>query len=80
MVDSLKRSIEGLEAPACPGCHIDMKRYRSFLVSQSPLTITHYFACSNCNRIAETQSVIPDDAGPAPERLSAPAGRFVRAA
>lgn len=80
MVDSLRRSIEGLEAPTCPGCHIDMKWYRSFLASQSPLIITHFFACSNCNRISETQTVVKGDAAPPPKKLSAPPNRFMCAA
>ena len=57
MVDRLKQSLEQLEPPVCPNCHIDMSWYRSALMSESPVTIAHLFTCSNCGGTAETQIV-----------------------
>ena len=34
MVDRLKQSLEQLEPPVCPNCHIDMSWYRSALMSE----------------------------------------------
>ena len=80
MVDRLRRSIEGMEQPTCPNCHIEMKWYNSMMVRETPLTIIHYFSCSNCNRIAKTRSVLPREADIPPGKLSAPARRSRRAA
>ncbi|WP_035724496.1 hypothetical protein [Bradyrhizobium sp. ARR65] len=72
MVDSLKRSLEQVEAPTCPSCRIQMKWYRSTLIATDPVTITHSFACPNCERIAQINSVVSEDSTPPPRKLSAP--------
>ncbi len=80
MVERLRRSIENLEPPTCPNCHIEMNWYRSIMVSASPLTINHYFTCPNCSRLSEAQSIIPHIADIPPGKLSAPLRRFQCAA
>jgi hypothetical protein len=80
MVDSLRRSIEGLQPPTCPNCHLDMRWYRSIMVAPAPVTITHYFACPNCSRVAESQSILARDADPPTGKLSAPVSRAMCAA
>jgi hypothetical protein len=80
MVEKLRRSLDAVEPPTCPSCHLDMKWYQSILASPAPLTINHFFSCPNCNRIAETQSTIPQATEIPPEKLSAPWGRFSCAA
>ena len=80
MIDRLRRSFENLEAPTCPNCLIDMRWYRSIMVAQSPLTVSHYFACPNCARIVERQVVMSRDADIPPGKLSAPVSRFMCAA
>jgi len=75
MVDRLKQSLEQLEPPVCPNCHIDMSWYRSALISESPVTIAHLFACSNCGGTAETRSSMPRAVIP-PPKLSAPRSKL----
>jgi predicted RNA-binding Zn-ribbon protein involved in translation (DUF1610 family) len=71
MVDRLKQSLEQLEPPVCPNCHLDMSWYRSALMSESPVTIAHLFTCPNCGGTAETRSSMPRTVVP-PPKLSAP--------
>jgi hypothetical protein len=74
MVDRLKRSVEGLEPPACPACHMDMRWYRSELAKDGAApAVLHFFVCPSCNRIAQTRTAAPDDAAPPKPRLSRPA-------
>jgi hypothetical protein len=56
MPDDLRQSVEDLEAPACPDCHLKMKWYRSIRVSQSPLVIDHFFMCDSCGRVDKRRS------------------------
>jgi hypothetical protein len=86
MVDSLKRSVEGLEAPTCPNCHLDMQWYRSSLIAAEARGgeewIAHYFQCPNCKLIEEVRTPrtsAAGDTGP-PRKLSRPADRFSCAA
>lgn len=76
MVDRLRRSLEDLEPPTCPNCHVDMEWYRSVMVEPAPLTIDHFFSCPNCKRIRETRAVLARNADAPPEKLSAPVSRF----
>ena len=71
MVDKLRKSLEQLEPPICPACHIDMQWSRSSLENQSPITIAHLFLCPNCNRTSETKSSVSTMILP-PKKLSAP--------
>ena len=67
MVDHLKRSVENLEPPLCPHCHIEMKWHQSVLAEPQTGTVAHFFHCPNCSRITETKSVLrtsPSDEGP----------------
>ena len=59
MVDKLRRSLEDLEPPGCPNCHVDMQWDSSVMVKAAPLTIDHFFSCPNCARIRETRAVLP---------------------
>ena len=78
MVNRLKKSTEYLEAPSCPGCHVDMRWFSSKLISDDPvLVIDHAFVCPICKRPERVQTgfaptrVLPD-------KLSAP--RFIATA
>ena len=71
MVDRLKQSLDQLETPICPNCHVEMRWSRSTLVADAPVTIAHLFQCPNCNRVAETKSQMTVTPTP-PEKLSAP--------
>jgi hypothetical protein len=55
MADDLKRSVQDMEAPVCPDCHVTMKWYRSMRVTQLPVVIDHFFQCDNCGRIGQTR-------------------------
>ena len=73
MVDRLKQSLDQLETPICPNCHVEMRWSRSTLVADAPVTNAHLFQCPNCNRVAETKSqmtITPTR----PDKLSAPRG------
>jgi hypothetical protein len=81
MPDDLRRSIEDLDAPSCPNCHLTMKWYRSLRISQSPLVIDHFFVCDNCGGVANRRSDHTDsssDLSP-PNKLSLPSGHRVAA-
>ena len=78
MVDRLKRSIEDLEPPTCVHCHVEMKWYRSDMISSSPIVINHHFACPTCNRISERRSEAAAEPKIPPGKLSAP--RWTRTA
>ncbi len=51
----LRRSTGELDPPTCPNCHFELKWYRSTLVA--PGRIMHLFACPNCSRTAEVETV-----------------------
>ena len=54
-----KQSIEGLESPRCPDCHVRMLRYRSILLSDSaPETVAHFFQCAGCHRLLEQRMTV----------------------
>jgi hypothetical protein len=72
MVDKLRQSLEQLEPPICPNCHMEMRWSRSTLVEVSPVTITHLFICVSCNGIAETTSEVRSATIVPPDKLSAP--------
>lgn len=76
MVDRLRRSLDDLEPPSCPNCHIDMEWYRSVMVNPSPLTIDHFFSCPNCKRIRESRAVLSRNVDTPPGKLSAPVNSF----
>jgi len=76
MVDRLRRSIEDMEPPTCPNCHIDMEWSWSAMVSREPLTIEHDFVCASCKRVQKRRSVLSRPADVPPGKLSAPAKRF----
>jgi hypothetical protein len=56
MVESLKRSVAGLEPPICAHCDVKMTWYRSIRTSADSEEIVHYFQCANCNRIGEVKT------------------------
>src|SRR3569833_1686209 len=61
LVERLKQSVERLEAPDCPDCHISMEWYRSVLLQTMPATIGHFFMCPNCNRLREIRTRLNTD-------------------
>jgi hypothetical protein len=81
MVERLKQSVEGLEPPQCPDCHLEMAWYRSVLVKGSePGTIEHFFQCSNCNRLRDIRTRSNLTRSAAAPKLSKPAHGFSCAA
>ena len=73
MVDRLKRALDEIEPPICPGCYVEMKWSRSSLVE--PELISHLFIRPNCHKIGETTSKVRTSTIP-PEKLMAPAHKF----
>jgi len=73
MVDRLKRSLEEIEPPICPSCHVEMSWTRSTLAA--PEIINHLFHCPNCYKTGETTSKVRAVVVP-PDKLSAPADRY----
>ncbi|WP_298242307.1 hypothetical protein [uncultured Bradyrhizobium sp.] len=75
MVDRLRSAAEQLEAPTCPGCHVEMRWFRSELLADEPVpVIAHLFVCPHCKRATKTDTIFRDTSAP-PEKLSAP--RFI---
>ncbi len=60
MVESLKRSVSGLEPPICTHCDVQMVWYRSIRTSAESDDIVHYFQCANCNRIGEIKTKLSE--------------------
>jgi hypothetical protein len=54
MVEALKRSVDGLEPPTCPGCDLPMLWYRA--ERRQPELISHYFHCSACSKVGEVKT------------------------
>ena len=69
MVDRLRRSLDQLEQPFCPNCHIEMRWTRSTLVASD--TIVHLFHCPNCYQTSEATSTVKAPVIP-PEKMSSP--------
>ena len=82
MVDFLKRSLENLEPPTCPHCHIDMKWYRSFRTAdvEDSAMIAHFFQCPSCHRVSETKTKLDKKDLPPSGKLSRPHRRSSSAA
>jgi hypothetical protein len=78
-MDRLRKSLEQVESPTCPKCHIEMRWQRSTLMSQDPTTILHVFVCPSCQRLADLTSVAASGrtGSVPPDKLSAPHGRLV---
>ncbi|MEY9364565.1 uncharacterized protein YbaR (Trm112 family) [Bradyrhizobium yuanmingense] len=78
MVDRLRSAAEQLEAPVCPDCHVEMKWFRSELLSDEPTpVIAHLFVCPHCKRASQANTVFRRGQT-TPDRLSAP--RFISSA
>lgn len=81
MVDSLKDSVKDLEPPICPNCRKEMVWFQARLQSVSPRIILHSFACTSCNRTAESKITVDGKPDLPPGKLSRPfRRRFSRAA
>lgn len=74
-MEFLKRSLDEIEPPTCPNCHIEMKWYRSVKVAEAPLTIDHFFMCPHCSRVSEMRSIVRAQSSGPPSKLSAPVCR-----
>ena len=70
MVEALRRSVRRLEPPTCPTCDVPMRWYRA--ERRSPETISHYFNCDGCSKIAEVKTSFETH-----KRLDDPARFFV---
>jgi hypothetical protein len=79
-MDRLRRSLEQVDVPICPNCHVEMKWYRSALVADQPTLIDHVFNCPICQRVAQARSSVRNDSTPPPHTLSAPRLRWRTAA
>jgi len=72
MVARLREAVEGLEAPHCPACRLEMKWFRSELVRDEPRSlIVHQFICPSCEGVRNQQTEFPLVRIP-PDKLSAP--------
>ncbi len=80
MVDRLKRSLENLEPPVCPHCHVEMQWFESRLIKPEPsAVIEHQFACDTCGRTRkQREKVEAKQQGPA--KLARSANRRAKAA
>lgn len=78
MVDNLKSSVEGLQAPMCPSCGTTMSWIWSQLVEYSPVVIEHEFICASCGGTSKQKDVRPEHHIQRPGKLSLP--RISRAA
>lgn len=76
MVDKIKRAAEELEAPTCPHCQIAMIWVESRLIARG--AIRHLFFCSSCGRVGESSSEVKSITIVPPDRLSAPALKWLR--
>lgn len=57
MVDRLKDSLAGLEAPACLRCRVQMRWLMSKLMGRAQAaTIVHRFVCPSCEGIEEIEA------------------------
>jgi hypothetical protein len=70
MVDRLKTSLENLEPPECPHCHIEMKWFESKLIEPEPAAvIEHQFACDTCGRTRKFREKVATEKKGRPTRL-----------
>ncbi len=65
MVDRLRGALDGLEPPACPKCRIEMRWFRSELVSESSssIQIAHHFQCEKCGSLKSSEARITKSQG-----------------
>ena len=72
MVDRLRNATEHMEAPVCPGCHVEMRWFRSELVRDAPISvIAHEFICPHCGRPGRSETKFKPAEVP-PDKLAAP--------
>ena len=72
-MDRLRQSLEHVEPPTCPNCRLELRWYRSALLTQHPTTILHGFVCPSCQRVSDVTSVVRgDEGGIMPGKLSKP--------
>ena len=61
MVDRLKRSLENLEPPDCPQCHVEMKWFESKLIKPEPAAVVeHQFVCETCGGTRKRQEKLDE--------------------
>jgi C4-type Zn-finger protein len=71
MVEKIRKSVEGLEAPACPTCGKPMSWFSAQLIEYSPVTIEHTFYCAPCGT-QKRKSVRSDESVDPRSKLSLP--------
>jgi hypothetical protein len=74
MVEKIRKSVEELEAPACPHCGKPMSWFASQLIESSPVVIEHTFYCTPCGTTQKRKDVSSDQSVDPPSKLSLPAG------
>ncbi|HZD89332.1 MAG TPA: hypothetical protein VE224_04495, partial [Pseudolabrys sp.] len=64
-METLRRSIENLEPPHCPNCHVEMKWYRSNrpLSAEDPDRVDQFFICPNCHKLETLSSRVRTASG-----------------
>jgi hypothetical protein len=61
MVDRLKRSLEHLEPPECPQCHVEMKWFESKLIKPEPAVVEHQSVCETCGGTRKRQQKVDEN-------------------
>lgn len=72
MVDNIRKSVENLEAPACPHCARPMLWVWSQLVEYSPVVVEHEFVCDACGGTTRLKHIRADQHIKPPGKLSLP--------
>ena len=54
-MEAFRQSAEGIPAPICPECNVEMVWLRSTLHAA---IVSHVFTCKKCDRVAETETPV----------------------
>lgn len=72
MVEKIRKSVEGLEAPLCPKCGKPMSWFSAQLIEYSPVVIEHTFYCTPCGTLLKRKDVRSGMNVEPPSKLSLP--------
>ena len=72
MVEKIRKSVEELEAPACPTCGKPLSGFSAQLIEYSPVVIEHTFYCAPCGTTQKRDDVRSDMNVDPPSKLPLP--------